>query len=200
MIQVKYNDRVFTGEDKHEVFRKMHLAHLSLRKIRDAFTEQNERVTHETVRTSLIEQGIYNPDTRIPELEREETFAQTDEEIAARLGIPVSAVTRARKRFDLKSSSKAGSVKLARRRNWLANKLFGHKPGPKFSEFILDVIGDLPDKRAELIEEFYVSGLDSPKDKEGYERAYRKKAVSQLEQMTGNLDVKQLIENDVILA
>lgn len=135
-----------------------------------------------------------------PELEREETFFEPDELIAAKLNIKQSRVSSARKKVGNKNPF---SVKLHSRRRHLVLSLFGkgYSPGPKFSDFIKDQIETLTPKKRELIETFYLEGqtLSLADDINlDHDRVYRSVAKQELKKKLEKLNPMVLVKKGVL--
>lgn len=105
-----------------------------------------------------------------PELRNPDTFRRTDVEIAKDLGVSVVRVASARRKIEGNDRPAERRVSLDRRRRFLSRTIFGTEPGPDFTDKLVELIDELPDKQAEVIREYYLEadGLGS-----GYSRYYR---------------------------
>jgi len=109
----------------------------------------------------------------------------TDEELVLR-GVPRGSAVSIRKSLGLKR--KYAIDRFQRRRN-LAKFLFGAEaePGPKFLAFLEEFIPSLSPRQAEIMDRFYVKGLQS-KPGVTAELVYRSRARKALKERISSLD------------
>lgn len=117
----------------------------------------------------------------------------TDEEIANKYGL---------KLYRVRSARKAGGfgrevINVERRRRYLARYLFNDVPGPRFDLFINSVLysGQLTNRQAQLIQDFYLRGC--PEIKWGYVYRSRFAKVRLKNLIHRNYDLAKLKEQGV---
>lgn len=146
----------------------------------------------------LNDEGYYG-ELDYPELRNPATFDELDILVALRLGISKAKVINARVNLGI---PKIKAVDIPKRRNHLAERLFGCQAGKKFADWVLQLTMDnLTIIQAALIVDFYVTGktesLASNSNTDS-DRVYRSVTVRNLKKLVENVSVDGLLEKGVL--
>ena len=187
MYQATYNDKPYEAKTERELFLQLRSDNrLTYHEIGQVVGKSRQWVGHVIGSTN----GIDYPELENPSL----YLTGTDSEIALRLKIPTGRVSSARRRLGLKPTFR---VNVNRRREGLAQYLFGRLPGPQFVSFIEVQIKKMPISKAKTLDEFYIQGLaNSPADNVNIDadRVYRHLAKKELRRLTDGYSIEDLEE------
>lgn len=194
-MELTYKGKTYRASNVDEIIRQLRIDHhLSYRDIGKVV-----RRSHTYVRNILEKVHLAGYIT-FPELDRPEIFEKSDEEISSTLGIPVSRVTQARKKLGVKGYHK---VRIQDRRRELAKFLFGkeYRPGPTFINFLADNLSLISERKAELINEFYILGTHQALSDQinlDSDRVYRCLARKDLKKALQDINPRTLLDKGVL--
>ena len=168
---------------------------INLRKERRTLQEIADTMGISRARVSQVLQRLgLSGRLQYKELEASETFDKPDEVVANELRVPLSRVQAARR--ELKIYRWKGAS-LDERRAWLADDLFGAKPGPRFVDGMTDYIEKyMPEKQAILLIDWYLKGRTADTD---YRRSFRAYAKKRLKKRISRMDRQEFIDRGVIV-
>lgn len=175
-MEVTYEDVTFEGE-RDDIIVQLRIAGLTYRQI-----GRIVGVSRTTVGTTLKRLGKVGSLVSSIALDYTVFEGQSDESVAAQLGMSLNSVRIARRRLELRLR-KSKRVELDLRRRRLSKELFSRPPGPNFVLFLDKVLSstdEMSQLQAGLLKSYYLLGDGGGGQYERYFRSDARKLLKKL--------------------